>query len=254
VVSMTAKRRGYRIFGGIRWSGHTGQLTEPTAAACAEAQASLRTRERQRQLLNDRLQADSMATPAASQRGRSSTRRSVAGRSDCDDATRSQHEAMTAYARNSSLSRISSASLATASRLAAPRPLTPEAAAARVSIRSACCPCHALLQAAVIAAVAERCPSAAPSASQSDCLQTRVPMLRNLQPANVRPVDTSAVTAQDAKLRERLRKEEEELAVAMAVSKSEAEAAEAALAEPISLEDAEAITAAQVGVQPRSSA
>jgi 3-deoxy-D-arabino-heptulosonate 7-phosphate (DAHP) synthase len=54
------------------------------------------------------------------------------------------------------------------------------------------------------------------------------------------------LTPQDAKKRERLRKEEEELAVAMAVSKSEAEAAEAVLAEPISLEDAEAITAAQV--------
>lgn len=64
----------------------------------------------------------------------------MAGRSDCDDATRSQHEAMTAYARNSSLSRISSASLATASRLAAPRPLSAEAAAARVSTRGARCP------------------------------------------------------------------------------------------------------------------
>lgn len=51
---------------------------------------------------------------------------------------------------------------------------------------------------------------------------------------------------QDAKLRERLRKEEEELAVAMAVSASEAEAAAAVLAEPISMEDAQAIAEAQV--------
>ena len=51
---------------------------------------------------------------------------------------------------------------------------------------------------------------------------------------------------QDAQLREQLRKEEEELAIVMAVSASEAEAAAAALAEPISIEDAQAITAAQV--------
>lgn len=57
--------------------------------------------------------------------------------------------------------------------------------------------------------------------------------------------------AQDAKLRERLRKEEEELAVAMAVSVSEAEAAAAVLAEPISMEDAEAIAAAQVKTEDR---
>lgn len=87
----------------------------------------MRTRERQRQALNDRLQADSMAAPATSRRGRSrSTVRSWAARSDCDDATRSQHEAMTAYARNSNLSRISSASVATATHLST------EAAAARV--------------------------------------------------------------------------------------------------------------------------
>jgi hypothetical protein len=119
--------------------GHIAQAIERAVTACAEAQASLRTRERQRQALNDRLQADSMATPAASsRRGRSSTVRSWAARSDCDDATRSQHEAMTAYARNSSLSRISPASLATASHLAVPRPLSAEAAAARVSRCSGC--------------------------------------------------------------------------------------------------------------------
>lgn len=108
----------------------------------AEHQASLRTQERQRQLLNARLQADSSATRGASRRGgRSSTVRSMAGRSDADDATRGQHEALGQYARNSSLSRGSTMSLATASHSTVQRPVSAEAAAARVRFQAslACC-------------------------------------------------------------------------------------------------------------------
>jgi len=55
----------------------------------------------------------------------------------------------------------------------------------------------------------------------------------------------SALHSQEARRRARLQNEEEELALMLAVSASEAEAVAATMAEPIQLEDARAITAAQ---------
>ncbi len=109
----------------------------------AEQQSSLRAHERQRSLLNARVATDERSSrvqsaAAGSDAGRSLGARSGAARRsgsqaaapDCLAATRSQHEALEQYARASSLSRASEASLRNASQGMAQHRATAETAAA----------------------------------------------------------------------------------------------------------------------------
>ncbi len=110
----------------------------------AEQQSSLREHERQRSLLNARVAADERSSRVQSAAAGSDAGRSLGARSggaarrsssqaaalDCLAATRSQHEALEQYARASSLSRASEASLRNASQGMAQHRATAETAAA----------------------------------------------------------------------------------------------------------------------------